>query len=623
MRRMGAARFAILCVLAAGCASKPVRVRPIDEAESYRRDHLSALNSEGLSERTTTFLRRNLLDAEDIPALHARLLDRRERALAFHLAEITYARGGRSDDPAEAAKCFLSAAAYAYAFLFEERLEPRPSPYDPIFLWCCEIYDRSFARVVSHIAGHGVRGRSSLRLPALHGEIDLERGRTELSWQPGSYERVLVAAGFEVTGLATHARAHGLGVPVIGVRRPPEMAERTAADRFLPPVLLTQASTILARFDVLPPFGGVQEATVEILDPMRTTAVRIGDADVPLDTDLTTPVAYMLEKAPTYSGLAAMLQGEEYEQYAQLAMLQPYEPDRIPVVFVHGLMSYPMTWAPLVNEMLADPVLRTRCQFWFFRYPTGYPVLYSAALLREALTTVARTYDPEGRNPDFQRMVLCSHSMGGLLSRVQVQASNGRLWSMLSQTPIEDLPLAPGEKELLRRSVEFERLPFVSRIVFMAVPHRGSDYARGFLGWLGSSMIDEPRKIEMLPEAIRPFLREEYRDRSLGEIRQSITGIGNLSPGNPVQYEISTWPYPPDVTIHSIIGNEDAAEPGGTDGIVAYWSSHVDGVASEKVVRSGHGVHWNMEAIEEVRRILLLHVAEAEGRGEPAGATRR
>jgi pimeloyl-ACP methyl ester carboxylesterase len=620
MQRMGAARLAVLCLLAAGCASKPVRVRPIDEEERYRRDHASALTSDELSERTTAFLHRNLIDAEDVPALHARLLERRERVVAFHLAEISYARAGRSRDPAEAAKCFLSAAAYAYAFLFEEQLEPPSSPYDPIFLWSCEIYDRSLARVVSHVAEHGGREESSLRLPALHGEMDLERGRTELSWQPGSYERVLVAAGLEVKGLATHARAHGLGVPVIAVRRPPGFAERTAADRFLPPVLLAQAATVLARFGALPPFGGVQQATVEILDPTRTTAVRIGQSDVPLDADLTTPVAYMLEHAPSYSGLAAMMDADEHEYHAQLVMLQPCEPDRIPVVFVHGLMSSPMTWTPLLNEMLADPVLRARCQFWFFRYPTGYPVVYSGALLREALVTVARTYDPEGRNPNFRRMVLCGHSMGGLLSRLQVQTSGGRAWNVLCETPIDDLPLEPNAKDLLRRSFEFERLPFVTRIVFMAVPHRGSDYAEGFLGWLGASMIDEPRRIDVLPGTIRPLLREPYRDLSVDEIRQELTGIGNLSPENPVQRDIATWPYPAGVTLHSIIGNEDAAEPGGTDGIVAYWSSHVDGVASEKVVRSGHGVHWNMEAIEEVRRILRLHVAEVPE--EPAAPTR-
>ena len=108
---------------------------------------------------------------------------------------------------------------------------------------------------------------------------------------------------------------------------------------------------------------------------------------------LTTPIAYMLEHRPAYSGLDAMFHGEAYEKHAQLIMLQPYRRGRVPVVFVHGLMSSPMTWTPLLNEVLADPLLRERCQFWFFRYPTGYPVLYSAALLREALRTAARTFD--------------------------------------------------------------------------------------------------------------------------------------------------------------------------------------------------------------------------------------
>jgi hypothetical protein len=45
-----------------------------------------------------------------------------------------------------------------------------------------------------------------------------------------------------------------------------------------------------------------------------------------------------------------------------------------------------------------------------------------------------------------------------------------------------------------------------------------------------------------------------------------------------------------------------------TDGVVAYRSAHLDGVLSETVVRSDHGVQKNPKAVLEVRRILLEHV---------------
>jgi hypothetical protein len=82
------------------------------------------------------------------------------------------------------------------------------------------------------------------------------------------------------------------------------------------------------------------------------------------------------------------------------------------------------------------------------------------------------------------------------------------------------------------------------------------------------------------------------------------------------------------VTFHSIIGT---SRPGpvasSTDTVVPYSSSHLDVipnpaerppfgtvVASECRVRSDHGVQRDREAIREVRRILLEHLAVAQSR---------
>jgi hypothetical protein len=46
------------------------------------------------------------------------------------------------------------------------------------------------------------------------------------------------------------------------------------------------------------------------------------------------------------------------------------------------------------------------------------------------------------------------------------------------------------------------------------------------------------------------------------------------------------------------------------DGVVAYRSAHLDGVESELVIRSGHSLQDQPEAVEEVRRILLFHARD-------------
>jgi hypothetical protein len=80
----------------------------------------------------------------------------------------------------------------------------------------------------------------------------------------------------------------------------------------------------------------------------------------------------------------AMIRPQNYEQQTGLYMLEPYDPDRIPVIFVHGLLSIPQMWVPTITAVQSDAVLHNRYQFWVFAYPTGSPIALSALRLRES-----------------------------------------------------------------------------------------------------------------------------------------------------------------------------------------------------------------------------------------------
>ncbi|HEY2123471.1 MAG TPA: hypothetical protein VGH07_07740 [Chthoniobacterales bacterium] len=86
-------------------------------------------------------------------------------------------------------------------------------------------------------------------------------------------------------------------------------------------------------------------------------------------------------------------------------MLEPYDPDRILVILIHGLTSIPQMWVPTISSIESDPELRGRYQFWVFAYPTGDPILLSALKLRKSL---AQVYELYSKTKD---MVLISHSM--------------------------------------------------------------------------------------------------------------------------------------------------------------------------------------------------------------------
>jgi hypothetical protein len=50
-----------------------------------------------------------------------------------------------------------------------------------------------------------------------------------------------------------------------------------------------------------------------------------------------------------------------------------------------------------------------------------------------------------------------------------------------------------------------------------------------------------------------------------------------------------------------------------SDGVVEYWSSHLDGAASEHVVGTSHtGATGDSGTVDEIRRILYLHAGEKE-----------
>jgi pimeloyl-ACP methyl ester carboxylesterase len=61
-----------------------------------------------------------------------------------------------------------------------------------------------------------------------------------------------------------------------------------------------------------------------------------------------------------------MIWGEKTESKSGLYLLEPYDPNRIPVVFVHGLLSSGYTWLNVSNAVRADPEIRRRYQVWVF-----------------------------------------------------------------------------------------------------------------------------------------------------------------------------------------------------------------------------------------------------------------
>ena len=83
--------------------------------------------------------------------------------------------------------------------------------------------------------------------------------------------------------------------------------------------------------------------------------------------------------------------------------------------------------------------------------------------------------------------------------------------------------------------------------------------------------------------------------------------VWGLKPSNPALPVVNSAPI--SVPYHSIIGDRGKGNsPNSTDGVVAYWSSHLEGAKSELIVPGPHGSCALPQTIDELDRILRLNL---------------
>jgi pimeloyl-ACP methyl ester carboxylesterase len=327
-----------------------------------------------------------------------------------------------------------------------------------------------------------------------------------------------------------------------------------------------------------------------------------------LARDLTAPLAAIVNDAPRQY-LRGFTAPSDTSVQPQLVMVEPYQRGKIPVVFIHGLYSDPITWADLVNELRAHRDLYERFQFWTFRYPTGGDVLESAAALRQNLRIVRDTFDRQHTDLAMDEVVLVGHSLGGLVSKMQVTSSHDVLWREIAVQPPAAVRTTPEMQVRLSRAFFFDPVPTVKRVIFIGTPHRGSGMALRLAGRIGSALVEfgseEDSKYRQLidsnPHVFKPYLK-----------RGRPTTISLLEPDSPLLAGLARLPARGGVRLHSIIGTGGAnplADPG--DGVVAVSSARHYGDSELFVPATHQKLHRHPASIHEVARILRMHSAQA------------
>lgn len=616
----------------AGCSTQRFLIKR-DTPANPLGQQLKVYSSSGpvIGARTDSVLRRyalmELYEADPpacLQALQDLIDDDPSGELVYAISELGYVLGKRAQRrgvESEALDLYGVAVSNAYMYLFSAEFDTVRNPYDPQFRGACDLYNESLESTLRLINARGqLKPGYSYKLTT--GKQTYEVAcRVRGKWSNDDFERFEFVSDYELEGLPASGLTYGLGVPLIAVRKqgdPEDPREKYYPDGLSFPVT---ALVRVVKPGSMPGSGANQRhhCILELHDPLDSCDLSLAGRLVPLQTDLSTSLAFFLDSEQFRErdqATLGLIDPQKTLEDRGLYMLEPFDPKRIPVVMVHGLWSSPVTWMPMFNDLRSFRELRENYQFWFYQYPTGQPFWNSATQMRGDLNELRAKLDPDHRYHALDYTVLVGHSMGGLLSRMQTIDSGEQFWKILSEEPFESVQGDAEDLSKLKLAAFFKANNDIKRVITIGTPHRGSDRASNATRWLARKFIKLPT---MMVATATNLVNRNPGVFQNADLLINSTSIDSLSPDSPVFPAMLRAPRAPWVEYHNIVGKKEATsnwfwteEPTG-DGVVDFESAHMDDVETEITVVADHQtIHRKPSTILEVRRILRQHLATVQ-----------
>ena len=367
-------------VLSACSFAKPlVGVTEVDPERVHAEINASALTGKELSSATREILRVYDLETlyeEDqlaaVRALHERALEEPSRGLDFALAETCFLAakaqgpGGLHAPPrayvsesartgVQAADWYLATVVYANTYLLGKEDPTPPNPYDRRFRWACDLYNRGLQGAFTSKDGEHFELTGGVRtLPV--GTLRVSVDRSEFPWDEERIDSFLMADRFLVDGLSVRLRDSGLGVPLIGLR-----AQTNVKPQRIQRDIANAPATAFLRFQgALRDLESGIDAVLELHSGYDASNLVVAGEQVPLETDRSALLAYVLDRPAIWKfSIRGLFSSGEASGENSLIFVQPYQPGRVPIVFVHPaefLVTAP-DGAILRRELLGDRLL--------------------------------------------------------------------------------------------------------------------------------------------------------------------------------------------------------------------------------------------------------------------------
>lgn len=483
-----------------------------------------------------------------------------------------------------------------------------------------KMYHHSLARMTQQADRLGLLDpQRGIRLIDANGNEEfIEIARNGFPWLMEDFNQLHVVE----TPLKAHLKRYwsdqGLGIPMVAIR------QRQESTPHMGNVVPYSATAVLRP---APDYGrGVQLdaasdedvttvrqashasrskiAVLELHDPLRVAQLTDSNRRWDLARDLSAPLGFA-QSHLNRDNLKSFLNPGRNDEYSGLRMLEPYQPGKIPIVFVHGLLSDRLTWLDLINDLRHSPQVSQHYQIWLYQYPTGQPFIISAAEMRNTLSQTLQQLDPEESDASLREMVLVGHSMGGLVSKLLITRSNNELWDSIANKPMAEVEIAQDKRQRIESIFVFEPLPFVKRVVFIGSPHQGSRIATSWIGVLGSALVHGQKDRAQATKTILHDNPGVFKDLE----RHLPTSVDMLRPDNPVLMATYRLPVNPSVRLHTLIGTGHPLRDGtDADGVVPVESAQHPGTTSEKRLEASHtSLPDHPETTRELMRILDEH----------------
>jgi hypothetical protein len=351
-----------------------------------------------------------------------------------------------------------------------------------------------------------------------------------------------------------------------------------------------------------------EEPVFVLQHPVTQPEHQVGAYTYQLADDLSAPLAQLAQHTNLKRlGWWGLIGGTAVGRRAGVFLLDDYDPNKTPIIMIHGLASSPLIWARLSNAIIGDPELHKRYQIWHVIYQTNAPLLVDRYRVQTYIDAIWKIVDPQGTAPARQGVVLIGHSLGGVIARLLCAQSVPALWSAAFTVPIESLHGSDKDLSLLKNIFQFTPYPGVDEEIFMAAPQHGSPAAGYWYGRIAQSLAwEEVPELAMLariakenPNSVRGELLKDYR-------LAHISSLTSLLPDEPVTKVDSQLLPVAGVRYHTIAGVLPGQKPPG-DGFVPLSSALIPGAASTLIVQSNHRVPNNAQAIAAVLEILRHH----------------